>query len=176
MATHNPIHVMHHEHAVIYKTEKIISGLKNYWINNPEDYVERIKILIIFYNDYVDGFHHRKEEEVLFTSMREILDVTQLKLLNEIEDHHVNFSDYISGIEEALRDKDFEVSYQRLSAYAEILLSHIAVENDKLFVTLDSILGDESREIMYFHFKDIDIELGEERKKELEESILKITE
>lgn len=174
MTEHNPLNVMHHEHDVICSTEEVVESLKDLWLTDEAGYKNTVDILIVFFREYADGYHHRKEEDVLFTSMRESLDFTLYEMLDEFEDHHVSFRDYTIEIEEAIKNKEFKKSYDTLYAYLQDMLDHIAAENGELFVTLDSILEDESREIMYFHFKDIDLELGEDRKKELEESISKI--
>ena len=51
------------------------------------------------------------------------------------------------------------------------LLDHIAAENDELFVLAETLMEEDDLETIYFKFKDIDLELGEDRKVELEESI-----
>ena len=51
------------------------------------------------------------------------------------------------------------------------MLDHIGAENDELFSLAENLMGEDDLETIYFKFKDIDMELGEDRKRELEESI-----
>ena len=168
---YNPIQTMLTEHEIICKTEKVVESLDHYWETNSEIYSEIVTKLIIFFRDYADGNHHRKEEEVLFPSICNHPDFKLQDIIDELEQHHENFRDYTIEIEEALDEKDYEKSYYVLKSYLQELLDHIAVENDELFVLAETLLDEEELETIYFKFKDIDMELGEESKLKLEESI-----
>ena len=50
-------------------------------------------------------------------------------------------------------------------------MDHIAVENDELFVLAESLMDEDELETIFFKFKDIDMELGEDGKVKLEESL-----
>ena len=76
-----------------------------------------------------------------------------------------------SEIEEAITEGNYEKSYLELNNYLQDLLDHIAAENDELFVLAENLLAEEDLEIIFFKFKDIDMELGQDRKTELEEKI-----
>jgi len=167
----NPIQTMLEEHEIISKTENIIKNLNHSWENNSENYTKAITRLITFFRDYADGNHHRKEEEVLFPAICNHPDFKLQDIIDELEQHHEDFRDYTIEIEEALDEKDYEKSYHVLKNYLQELLDHIAVENDELFVLAETLLDEEELETIYFKFKDIDMELGEESKLKLEESI-----
>ncbi len=168
---HNPIQTMLLEHEVICKTEKIIEGLDKYWETNSEKYKETISTLITFFREFADNNHHRKEEDVLFPAICNHPDFVLQDIIDELELHHEDFREYTKEIEKAIEENDFEKSYKELNNYLQDLLDHIAVENDELFVLAESLLDDEELETIYFKFKDIDMELGEEEKKVLEQSI-----
>jgi hemerythrin-like domain-containing protein len=167
----NPIQTMLEEHEIISKTENIIKNLNHSWEINSEKYTNAITRLIKFFRDYADNNHHRKEEEVLFPAICNHPDFKLQDIIDELEKHHEDFRDYTIEIEEALDEKDYEKSYQVLKNYLQELLDHIAVENDELFVLAETLLDEEELETIYFKFKDIDMELGEESKLKLEESI-----
>lgn len=168
---HNPINTMLHEHEIIQQTEEIIRNLDKTWENDAENYQNTIKTLIEFFREYADGYHHRKEEDVLFPAIKENPDFTLVELVDEFEGHHEDFRDYTNEILEALEEEDYEKSYKELTNYLEDLLDHIGAENDELFIMAETLLDDNELENIYFRFMDIDRELGEERKKELEEMI-----
>jgi hemerythrin-like domain-containing protein len=171
----NPIQILLDEHETICKVEEIINNINGTWEVNSEKYEETVLTLINFFREYADENHHRKEEEVLFPAISNHPDFILNEIIVELEQHHEDFREYTQEIEAALKEKDFERSYKELSNYLEDLLDHIAVENDELFVLAETLLDEEYLETIYFKFKDIDMELGEDRNAELEEIIVSIT-
>ncbi len=167
----NPIQTMLDEHEVICKTEAIIENLNQLWESDIEKYTELVTTLISFYREYADSYHHRKEEEVLFPAIKNHPDFVLREIIDEFEQHHEDFRDYTREIEQAIMEGNYEKSYQELNNYLQDLLDHIAAENDELFVLAESLLGEEELETIFFKFKDIDMELGQDRKTELEENI-----
>jgi hemerythrin-like domain-containing protein len=159
------------EHEVICKTEAIIENLNQLWESDIEKYTELVTTLISFYREYADSYHHRKEEEVLFPAIKNHPDFVLREIIDEFEQHHEDFRDYTREIEQAIMEGNYEKSYQELNNYLQDLLDHIAAENDELFVLAESLLGEEELETIFFKFKDIDMELGQDRKTELEENI-----
>lgn len=168
---HNPIETMLHEHEVICSTEAIIEGLNLLWEKDAESYKEKIATLITFFREYADAYHHRKEEEVLFPEVKNHPDFVLQEIIDEFEQHHEDFRDSCTEIEEMLESGEYEKSYKELNSYLQDLLDHIAAENDELFVLAETLMDENDLETIYFKFKDIDLELGEEKKIELEESI-----
>jgi hemerythrin-like domain-containing protein len=145
--------------------------LNQLWESDIEKYTELVTTLISFYREYADSYHHRKEEEVLFPAIKNHPDFVLREIIDEFEQHHEDFRDYTREIEQAIMEGNYEKSYQELNNYLQDLLDHIAAENDELFVLAESLLGEEELETIFFKFKDIDMELGQDRKTELEENI-----
>jgi len=168
---HNPIQTMLDEHEVICQTEGIIENIDKLWETDLDKYKETVTILITFFREYADGYHHRKEEDVLFPEINKHPDFVLQEIIEEFETHHEDFRDYTVEIENAIGDNDFEKSYKELNNYLQDLLDHIGAENDELFVLAETLMDEDELETIYFKFKDIDMELGEERKIELEQSI-----
>jgi len=168
---HNPLTVMYDEHDVIVKAEKVIENLANTWENNPEEYADKVKKLVEFFREYADGYHHRKEEEVLFPAIKDHPDFVLQDILDEFETHHEDFREYAAEIIESVNDEDFATSYKVLKQYINDLRDHIAAENDELFVLAENLMDENQLKNIYFKFMDIDMELGEERKKEFEKLI-----
>lgn len=167
----NPITVMYDEHDFIVKAEKVIESLANTWENNPEEYADKIKKLVEFFREYADGYHHRKEEDVLFPAIKDHPDFVLQDIIDEFETHHEDFREYATEIVESVNEGRFSDSFKVLKQYINDLQDHIAAENDELFVLAESLMDETQLENIYFKFKDIDIELGEERKKEYESMI-----
>lgn len=168
---YNPIQTLLLEHETICRVEEIIKNLDGTWDDNSEKYEETVITLINFFREYADENHHRKEEEVLFPAICDHPEFILKEIIDELEQHHEDFREYTQEIEAALEENDFEKSYKELSSYLEDLLDHIAVENDELFVLAETLLDEEDLETIYFKFKDIDLEIGEDRLAELVDSI-----
>ncbi|PIQ14736.1 MAG: hypothetical protein COW67_12150 [Flavobacteriales bacterium CG18_big_fil_WC_8_21_14_2_50_32_9] len=167
----NPIKVMYDEHEVIVRAEKIIENLENTWENNPEEYADKVKKLVEFFREYADGYHHRKEEEVLFPAIKDHPDFVLQEIIDEFMEHHEGFREYAAEIIEAINEKDYVQSYKILKRYINDLLDHIAAENEELFVLAQNLMDENQLENIYFKFKDIDMELGESRKIDFEKLI-----
>jgi hemerythrin-like domain-containing protein len=168
----NPIQTLYKEHEVISQVEGLIQNLDQKWIEDPGGYVSIMNEIIVFLKEYADNFHHQKEEDILFSAMRDHPDFTLDELLLELEGHHESFRDFLKKIQENLKNQDYTESYSTLKEYANDLLDHIAVENDELFVLAESILSPEELENIFFRFEDLDREIGLEKKKELEAFVL----
>ncbi len=171
---HNPIQTMLDEHDIISLTEDIIDALDKLWEADAAQYKTTVNTLLIFFREYADGYHHRKEEDVLFPAIKDHPDFVLQEIIDEFETHHEDFRAYTTLIEMALEEGDFEKAQKGLNNYVQDLLDHIGAENDELFVLAESLMDEEDLETIFFKFKDIDMELGEERKRELEESIAAI--
>ena len=167
----NPIQTMLDEHDIICQTEGIIESLDKVWESDEEKYKESLAVLITFFREYADGYHHRKEEEVLFPAIHGHPDFVLQEILEEFETHHEDFREYTTEIENAIEEGNYEKSYKELNSYLQDLLDHIGAENDELFSLAENLMEEDDLETIFFKFKDIDMELGEDRKRELEESI-----
>ncbi|MGE0560549.1 MAG: hemerythrin domain-containing protein [Flavobacteriales bacterium] len=167
----NPIKVMYDEHKIIKKAEQIIDNIDGVWEKDTTSYIEMVENLIIFFKEYADGYHHRKEEDVLFPAIYNHPDFVLQGIIDEFEQHHESFRDYTKEIQEALDNEEFPKSYNLLQEYCNDLLDHIAAEDEELFVLAENLLSENELETIFFKFKDIDMELGESRKKELEDII-----
>jgi len=172
---HNPIQTMLDEHEVICQTEEIIERLDGVWKTDANRYESTVTTLVEFFRKYADGYHHRKEEDVLFPEIKNHPDFVLQEIIDEFEQHHEDFREYTDEIEAALSEKDYEKSFKELNNYLQDLLDHIAAESDELFVLAETLMSEEELETIYFKFKDIDLELGEEQKRELEEKIATFT-
>lgn len=166
-----PIQLLLDEHEIIGQVEEIVPMLNNFREAAPDKYHELVSKLIKFFKDYCDKCHHYKEEEVLFMELNDHGAFSQADIIEELMDHHRLFRDKVNKIESVLNNKDLTGVQSLLNEFINELLDHMAVENDELFVMAESVFSKQEQEIIYHKFKDIDLEFGLSKKKDLENII-----
>lgn len=164
----NPAEMLMSEHDIIKRVETVIHSMDKLWEKDPEKYKAMVTRMLYFFKEYSDKFHHYKEEEVLFPEMRNHPDFVLDEIIEELEEHHVMFREYAKNIKESIENNELEKAHKILNKYISNLLDHIAIEDDELFSMAQSLFTEEQFEKLYFRFKDIDLELGEDFKKDLE--------
>lgn len=168
MTQNDPVTLLLSEHEVIASANDVVAAMDGLWTRSGETYEQAAREIASFFAAYGDEYHHRKEEVVLFPELRSHPDFYAHDVVDELEDHHRAFRDHLAKLERALAQKDYAGAQGVLRRYLDELLDHIAVENDELFVIAQSVLGETELERVFFRFKDLDRELGDERKVELE--------
>ena len=129
-----------------------------------------LRELITFFREYADGYHHEKEEEILFPALGEANPAMGM-LTESLEEHHELFREALASASAALDTEDWESARRTLKLYASDLTDHISAENDELFVAADDILTDAEKERIQYQFLDADRELGVERKLLFEQEV-----
>jgi hemerythrin-like domain-containing protein len=167
----NPIETLLQEHEIISEAADIIDKLDNLWETDAKAYNKVATGMLEFFSEYADGYHHRKEEDILFPALNDQPNFVLHEMIDEFESHHEDFRNYTNEIRDALKENNFTSSYSTLKEYKEDLLDHIAAENDELFVLAENMIDEGTLESIYFRFQDLEMELGAERKKGLEEMI-----
>lgn len=155
------------EHEIIMKTEIIIDQIDGLWQTDERKYIATVNQIVDFLIEYCDHFHHLKEEECLFPTLNNHPDFLLSEIIDELEEHHQSFRDYIVEIKEYVQLKNWEQVQKTLKRYINELLDHIAVENDELFSIAENLFTPDELEKMYFNFMDIDMEHGNEKKQTL---------
>ena len=159
------------EHEVIKSAIEAGRRLDGLWETDQAKYEAALRTLITFFREYADGYHHHKEEQVLFPEMGRRDETLKGGILGELEEHHGEFRERVASIEQAVGSGDYPTSYALLCEYGEQLADHIAAEDDELFPMAESLFNDNENENVYFRFCDVDVELGKERKQDLADSI-----
>lgn len=165
--------VLYDEHEVILTAVKMVEESEHVLHENPERWKAFCKKIIYFFRNYADGYHHYKEEELLFPKIAVENEVMGMNIIAEMLENHEDFRCYLSEIAESL-ETDVNVAFSKFLIYCEGLRDHIAAENEELFISAETLLSEQDLETMMFQFKDIDRDLGEERKKEFENSLSEI--
>ena len=164
----DPSHLLKEEHVIIKQVENIIYAMDRLWEKDPLNYSDMVTKLLRFFKEYSDQFHHQKEEAILFKEMRDHPDFMLGEIIGELEQHHAAFRNYTREIAAQLAEGQYKKAQLILEKYIHQLLDHIAVEDDEFFSMAETLFNKGELEKLYFRFKDVDRNLGEEAKKELE--------
>lgn len=164
----DPSQLLKDEHVIIKQVESTIYAIDGLWIKDPVKYSAMVTKMLHFFKEYSDRYHHQKEETILFKEMRDHPDFMLSEIIDELEDHHAAFRNYTREIAAQLMEYQFKKAQLILEKYIHQLLDHIAVEDDEFFSMAETLFGKAELEKLFFQFKDVDRELGEETKKELE--------
>lgn len=156
------------EHKIIKGVEELIYAMDLLWEKDSEKYRTNVLKLLHFFKEYSDRFHHYKEEKVLFPEMRNHPDFLLNDIIDELEEHHRMFREYTQEIRVLIEDAQYVKVQGLLKIYINDLLDHIAVEDDELFSMAENLFSVTQYENIFYRFKDIDRELGEKLKEELE--------
>lgn len=159
------------EHEVIKSAIEAGRKLDGLWETDKAKYESTVFTLIKFFREYADGYHHHKEEQVLFPEMGRVDEMLKDSILRELEEHHVASREMVKNIEQAVTDGDYSKSHTLLREYGEQLVDHIAAEDDELFPMAETLFNDKENENVYFRFCDVDMELGAEKKQDLANSV-----
>ncbi|MCC7158215.1 MAG: hemerythrin domain-containing protein [Ignavibacteria bacterium] len=160
--------VLYSEHEIIKSVIEFRERISSLSKSDPQKYKNIINELVNFFRNYADKFHHHKEEKLLFPLMCEKNEMLQESIVSEMLENHQDFRKLVNSIETEVNSDNFGEGASLLSKYTDLLLDHIAVEDDELFQIAETLFDDNELEKLYFDFQDIDRELGFDNKIELE--------
>lgn len=168
---HNPIELLLNEHEIIVKAIESARNLEVSLKNNPVGYKTEMKKYIDFFKSYADGFHHHKEEQILFPEMSKKNELLGDGVIMEMLNNHEEFRESLSDIVLLIEEGELNEAIWAFNKYAEALLDHISVENDEVFQMAETLLDEAELEKIYFKFKDYDAEMNSDLKLKLEKII-----
>jgi hemerythrin-like domain-containing protein len=156
----DPLHVLYAEHEVIVGAVDIVKKAGKLLPGAEPTYDQLVKKLIRFFRMYADKYHHYKEEEILFPEMGKKSHMLEEGIIAEMLENHSDFRDMVGRIEVMVNKGEYTDAQQLLLAYTEMLLDHIAVENDELFQMAETLFTRDELEKIHFRFEDCDSELA----------------
>ncbi len=174
MSETDPIDILLHEHLIIKRAASLALKAESLLPAGTELYDKTIRLLLHFFREYADKFHHYKEESILFPDINIKNETVGQLLVSEMVNHHIEFRQMIRETEDLLNDRKYPDVCISLQNYTSLLLDHIAAEDEEVFQVGSTLLNPEENRRMYYKFLDVDRELGEDKKLELEESLNKI--
>lgn len=124
--------------------------------------ITHMETVIDLIRNFADGFHHAKEENLLFPAMIEKgFSKEQGPIAVMLSDHDQG-RHFVNGMEAGLQlykygDKQgLEKTYESMLSYGQLLQSHISKENNVLFRMADKSLSPADQQKLAEEFEDIE--------------------
>ena len=121
-----------------------------------------IETVIYLIKNFADGFHHAKEENLLFPILIEKGFSKEQGPIAVMLLDHVQGRKFVQEMDRGLQlfkrgdNTALEMIYENMLAYGELLEGHISKENNILFRMADKALSDAEQEQLLFEFEKIE--------------------
>jgi hemerythrin-like domain-containing protein len=121
------IHLLKHEHRVIEQVLRALEGVGFRLICEAEMPVEALSEIVDFMSQFVDGYHHAKEETYLFPALQRQGIVREGGPLGIIEREHQSERQLIDQLSKAIQDlkAGSEASKQIFTRAANQFVAHL---------------------------------------------------
>jgi hemerythrin-like domain-containing protein len=123
---------------------------------------EHIESIIDIIRNFADGLHHAKEENLFFPALEKKGFSAQQGPVAVMLHEHLQGRNFVKGMSdnlESLKNGNkaaLAAIYQNMSGYADLLVNHIAKENNILFRMADKSLSDAEQKELLVQFEAIE--------------------
>ena len=124
---------------------KLLNVMEKMVINCSNDLLE-LKMVVDIIKQYVDGFHHAKEENLFFPLLVQKGFSNENGPVSVMLHEHVEGRKFVKGISDGIAnynkngDSTLPDIYRNMKEYIDLLRAHIAKENNVLFKMADRLL------------------------------------
>jgi hemerythrin-like domain-containing protein len=139
---------LENDHVYVLKLTDVMKTIAR--SGDPD--IEHIESIVDIIRNFADGLHHAKEENVFFPALAKKGFSSQQGPVAVMLNEHVQGRTYVKGIADNLElykkgDKAaLDRIYQNMNGYSDLLINHIAKENNILFRMADNVFTGEEQE------------------------------
>jgi len=126
--------------------------------------ITHIETAVNLIKNFADGFHHAKEEYLLFPKMATKGFSMENGPIAVMLHDHTEGRNYVKGMSVAIENykngdlKAIDSIYSNMNGYGELLRAHIGKENNILFRMADNILSTDEQQALVDEFARIELE------------------
>ncbi len=102
--------------------------------------------VIEFIKNYADGFHHVKEEDILFKTMLNSAEHMHCNPIPVMLNEHDAGRQYVKGMERALSQENVKALLENATGYCYLLQNHIYKEDNILYPMAEQGLDDQQKQ------------------------------
>lgn len=147
---------------------RLIDVMEKMVLNCATD-TAHIEMVVNLIKNYADGFHHAKEEQVLFPLLVEKGFSNEHGPVSVMLHEHVEGREFVKGISERIdvykagNVSAFPEIYQYMQGYVDLLRAHIGKENNVLFRMADKALSSDDQASLLNKFAAIENQYNKEQ-------------
>ena len=145
-------------HTLILKVIDVMERMAS--AKEPD--AEHLEFIVAFIREYADGFHHAKEEGLLFPKLVEKGIPNEYGPVGMMLREHEEGRNYVKGMAENInlyksgRKEALKEVYLNMKGYITLLRNHISKEDNILFRMADQVLTDEEQTYLLTQFGKIE--------------------
>ena len=113
--------------------------------------------VISFIKNYADGFHHHKEEDILFKAMLESGDCMHCNPIPVMLYEHDEGRHYVKMMQEALESENMDLMIENARNYCLLLQNHIYKEDNILYPMAEEALSEEQKEAVESQYARVNV-------------------
>ncbi len=172
-----PIGLLMIEHRLIQRIVPLLERERCHLQESHPPDVELLRAAIDFLHSYVDRCHHGKEEDILFSALREKeLSHQHQVILDELLREHEHAREAVRGLSDGLLpggtgDHDRDKIERSLQILIRLYPEHIAKEDKQFFIPSMDYFSDDEKATMMDTFSDFDRHLIHEKYRGLVEGL-----
>jgi hemerythrin-like domain-containing protein len=147
------------DHIYVLKLTDVMKVL----VSSEKADVDNVENIIDIIRNFADGLHHAKEENLFFPALEKKGFSAQQGPVAVMLHEHIQGRSYVKGISHNLdlfkkgNKEALTAVHQNMSAYADLLVNHIAKENNILFRMADKSLSDAEQKDLLSRFEEIEM-------------------
>lgn len=108
---------------------------------------------IDFLKNYVDNYHHAKEEEILFKAMLKQMGNSQCNPIPVMIQEHEAGRDFVKGIEDGLTNNNKRKVIENSQGYCFLRRDYIKQEDNVIYPMAEQIFSDEQKDWILEKYK-----------------------
>jgi hemerythrin-like domain-containing protein len=163
-----PIRKLVDEHVYIMKVISAMPAILDRLAADVDGTLPYIKKGIAFIKFYADGYHHAKEEDLLFEFFDNALDIIQVMF----KDHDTG-RNFVKNTVQGIEDRDVGAITENLTGYCTLLKGHIKKEDEVLYPWMDRTLTTPQVGELFSQCQQVETDFGD-MPKEYEEFALAV--
>jgi hemerythrin-like domain-containing protein len=146
------------EHQNILKViDAVINECKKIELGKDADKTF-FKDVVLFIKKYADGFHHAKEEDILFKAMLENMDHMHCNPIPVMFREHTAGRQFVKGMEAALLNGNNAELVKNATSYCILLQNHIYKEDNVLYPMAENGISEFQKTEVEEKYKQVSID------------------
>lgn len=145
------------EHQIILQViDAVIEECNNIENEKPIN-TEYFSQIISFIKNYADGYHHRKEEDILFKTMLKSVDCMHCNPIPVMLREHEEGRHFVRGMEDALASMNTKLLIENALGYCYLLQNHIYKEDNILYPMAEEALNENQKKQVEIEYAQVHV-------------------